>query len=48
MPNRPASDGSMEDRLLTSDLLKLVQDMTLRFGPNRRELISARSQRGSR
>ncbi|MBK9758932.1 MAG: hypothetical protein IPO90_02895 [Flavobacteriales bacterium] len=35
----------MEDRLLTSDLLKLVRDMTLRFGAKRRELLSARPQR---
>ena len=45
MPDRPMSDSSMEDRLLTSDLLKLVRDMTLRFGAKRRELLSARPQR---
>jgi malate synthase len=34
-----------EDRLLTSELLKLVQDLTQRFGTRRKELLAVRADR---
>lgn len=35
----------MEDRLLTSDVVKLVQELTHRFGPRRKEVLEARALR---
>lgn len=45
MPTPKSTDNTMEDRLLTSDLLKLVQEMTVRFGAKRKELLADRAAR---
>ncbi len=39
------SERTAEDRLLTNELLKLVQDVTQRFGAKRKELLAARAAR---
>lgn len=45
MAERKTASEPVEDRLLTSDLLKLVQDMAARFGPKRKELLEVRQSR---
>jgi malate synthase len=39
------TEKAAEDRLLTSELLKLVQDITQRFGTKRKELLAAHASR---
>ncbi len=39
------SDSTNDDRLLTNDLVKLVQEITTLFGPERKELLAAREVR---
>ena len=45
MPGTTSAEKPMEDRLLTGELVKMVQDITHRFGPSRTELIAARAPR---
>ncbi len=43
--SNPAAKTPIEDRLLTSDVVKLVQEATQRFGARRKELLAARGER---
>ena len=45
MSGTASAEKPMEDRLLTGELVKLVQDITHRFGAVRNELLAARGAR---
>lgn len=45
MPTNTSAEIPMEDRLLTSELVKLVQEINQRFGAERKELLAARALR---
>ncbi len=45
MPGTSSAEKPMEDRLLTGELVKMVQDIAHRFGATRTELLAARPLR---
>jgi malate synthase len=45
---KSTGQDTTDDRLLTAELLKLVQELTAQFGPKRKELLAAREDRRAR